>query len=169
MSVRRTLAAALAAGLLLTGCTDEPEPEFTPTETPSPSVTESETAAPEAQSPEEFIQEWFDLNTEMQNTGETDVFLSSSPGCKPCARLADQVEEFYDAGGFIRVKRQTVGNVDELGGGTFMVTVDAAPTTYKESSSAQPTRLGGGPNEYRIVLRKRGSEWSMVEYLDTPS
>ena len=59
MSVRCTLAAALAAGLLLAGCTDEPEPEFTPTETPSPSASESETAEPEAQGPEEFIEEWF--------------------------------------------------------------------------------------------------------------
>ncbi len=85
MSVRRTLAAGLAAGLLLAGCTDEPEPEFTPTESPSPSpsASESETAEPEAQSPEEFIEEWFDLNLEMQNTGDTRPFLNASRGCVP--------------------------------------------------------------------------------------
>ncbi len=65
MGVRRTLAALVGAALLLAGCTDEPTPRFDPT--PSPSPTESETTAePEAQSPEEFIREWVDLDREMQ-------------------------------------------------------------------------------------------------------
>ena len=169
MSVRRTVAALAVAALLLAGCSDDPEPRFDPP-SESPSPTESETTAePEAQTPEEFIREWFELNTEMQNSGETDAFLEASPNCKPCRDLADQVEQFYNAGGFIRVGGQDVTTVDALAGSEYSVTVDAAPTEYKESASAKVAMLPGGPNEYRMFLRRNGGSWVMTQYLDTPS
>jgi hypothetical protein len=169
MSVRRTLAATLVAGVLLAGCSDDPEPTFEPPASPSPSESESSSAKPEAQSPEEFIREWFALNTEMQNSGETEAFLAVSLQCDPCSKLAKQVEEIYGAGGSIRLRGQSVERVRRIGSGEFSVVVNAAPTVYTESESAPETRLPGGPNEYRMFLRKRDGAWMISDYLDTPS
>ncbi len=101
MSVRRTLTALLGAALLLAGCSDDPEPRVTPTASPSPS--ESETSAePTPQSPEEFIREWFELDTEMQNTGRDETFPWRCPDCEPCDELADQSGALLRAaGGYI--------------------------------------------------------------------
>ncbi len=103
MSVRRTVAALLGAALLLAGCSDDPEPRFQPTDSPSPTESES-SAEPEAQTPEEFIREWFELNTEMQNTGETEAFLETSARLQSLQQTwLDEWSEFYADGGFIRI------------------------------------------------------------------
>jgi hypothetical protein len=168
MSVRRTAAALLTAGLLLAGCSDDPEPRFEPTETPSPTETSS-AAEPEAQSPEEFIREWFELNTEMQNTGETEAFLAVSRGCKTCEQLASRVEGIYGSGGEVAIAFQRVRSVDARGRDEFSVDVEAAPTTVRETSDSTVKRLKGGPNEFIMRITPDGNAWRMVDYMDTPS
>ena len=65
------LALAVAGALLLTGCSDDPEP--TPkipdptSSSPSPTATESETV--EAESPEDFIRRWAAVEAEMVPAG----------------------------------------------------------------------------------------------------
>jgi hypothetical protein len=168
MLVRRTTAAVLAAGLLLAGCSDDPEPRFEPTESPSPTETSS-SAAPEAQSPEEFIREWFELNTEMQNTGETEAFLALSRGCKTCKELASRIEGIYAAGGNVAIAYQKVQSVDARGGEEFSVMVNAAPTVFSETADSPEDRLKGGPNEFIMRITRDGKAWRMIDYLDTPS
>jgi hypothetical protein len=165
MSVRRTAAALLTAGLLLTGCSDDPEPRFEPTETPSPTES-SATAEPQAQSPEEFIREWFEAGTDMQNSGETEAFLSLSNDCDACERFAADVERVYEAGGFIRIKSETVKQVEPVGGDAFEVTVVASPTTFREASGSKPGSFPGGPNTYRIAIVERAGEWRVADYQD---
>jgi hypothetical protein len=169
MSVRRSLALALVAALVLAGCQDEPEPRFDP---PSESSSPSDPATsdePEAQTAEEFIEEWFRVNTHMQNTGDAEAFLGISPACRPCRDLADQVTGFYRAGGFIRIEFQDVISIRRLSDTEFLANVDAATTRYKRSASDKAQTLPGGPNEYRIKLGRVRGTWEMREFMDTPS
>jgi hypothetical protein len=165
MSVRRTAAALLTAGLLLAGCSDDPEPRFEPTETPSPTETSS-AAEPEAQSPEEFIRDWFEAGTDMQNSGETGTFLSLSDGCDACERFAADVEGVYKAGGFIRIKSEVVRRVEPVGGDAFEVTVVASPTTFRETAGSKPGSFPGGPNTYRVTVVERAGQWRVADYQD---
>jgi hypothetical protein len=169
MSVRRTLAAALAAGVLLAGCSDDPEPTFEPPASPSPSESETSSAEPEAQSPEEFIREWFELNTEMQNSGETDEFLRVSRGCRPCSGLAKRVKRIYGDGGFIEIASQDVVEMD-LGSRSstikqFDVVVQTAPTRYRESEGADLANYDGGRATYQLTIIREGDTWRMDNVL----
>ena len=107
MSVRRSaapaLVAVLVAVLVLAGCQDEPEPRFEPTPSDSSSPTDPETSEePQAQTAEEFIDEWFDLAVEIQNTGDSEPLLEVSEGCRPCKSLITSVEAIYADGGSVR-------------------------------------------------------------------
>ena len=165
MSVRRTVAALLGAALLLAGCSDDPEPRFQPTDSPSPS--ESATSAePEAQTPEEFIREWFSVGTDMQNTGETEAFLALSSNCQPCDAFAEEVADVYATGGYIRIKSERVVDVRRLGSGAFIVTVKASPTEFRESANAKLDSFPGGLNEYQVDLAPTGDGWLISDYLD---
>lgn len=169
MSVRRTVAALLGAALLLAGCSDDPEPRFQPTNSPSPS--ESATSAdPEAQTPEEFIREWFELNTEMQNSGETEAFLAVSRNCKPCRGLASRVAGIYQAGGSVRLDRQDVTAVKPVSSAAsleqFDVTIKASPTLVRETRGSEIQRMPGGPNVYRVTLVQNETLWTMQNLLD---
>lgn len=164
MSVRRTAAAVLAAGLLLVGCSDDPEPRFEPTESPSPTESSS-SAAPEAQSPEDFIREWFELNTEMQNTGETKAFLAMSKPCGRCKDMATQVETIYRDGGSIKIDSQEVLSVKAGARSTnlkqFEVTVVASPTQLVEASGQKTQVLPGGRSTYEVTVLRKGDSWAM--------
>jgi hypothetical protein len=169
MSVRRTLAAALAAGVLLAGCSDDPEPTFEPPASPSPSESESSSAEPEAQSPEEFIREWFALAVAMQNTGNTSDFLKLASGCDGCQNLADRVEEIYAAGGKVRIKEMEVRSVKKLPGRAYSVVVRASATKVQPKVGGETQTLAANTNEYRMFIRQDGTSWTMTDYFDTPS
>jgi hypothetical protein len=168
MSVRRSIVLGFAVAVLLAGCQGTPEPKVEPTASESSSEADP-SEQPEPQTAEEFIDEWFAVNTAMQNSGETDEFRAMSPHCRPCNRLADQVTGFYDAGGFVRIKDQEVQNVKALSRTEFLVTVDAAPTEYRESADAELERLGGGPTEYRMILKRAEEGWVVAHYYDSTS
>lgn len=172
MSVRRSAALLLVAPLLLAGCQDEPEPQFEPTPTESSSPTDPESSEqPVAQTAEEFIDEWFRLGTEMQNTGETAPFRSVSRGCEPCDSFADDVERVYAAGGFIRIDAERVIYTELLPGRPgnrpeYLVRVRSTPTTYKEGESSEQGSFPGGVNTYELTLALRSGEWVTANYLD---
>jgi hypothetical protein len=163
MSVRRHAAALLAAALLLAACSDDPEPRFAPTEAPSPTESSSSTA-PEAQSPEEFIREWVELDNQMTASGETDEFRAASVGCDPCNEYADQVEQIYGAGGFIRTDGRTVTSVEKAElRGAYELRIESSPTKYKERAGGSVKSLPGGEATLRLVLRKRDGEWIVAD------
>ena len=165
MSARRTIAALVGAALLLFGCTDDPEPRFEPTTSPSPSGSET-SAEPEAQTPEEFIREWFRVGTAMQNTGDTAAFRSLSDDCQPCETFADDVEEVYKAGGYISIESERLLDVKQLGSGDYVVKVRSSPTEFRESSDAQVDSFPGGVNTYQVTLAERNGSWMLSDYLD---
>lgn len=165
MSVRRHAAALLAAALLLAGCSDDPEPRFQPTETPSPTESSS-TAEPEAQSPEEFVREWFELSFQMQNSGETEAFRAASKDCATCNDIADRVDDIYGAGGMIRLASQEILKM-ELGARSrtikqYEVHVLTSPTLYREAEGTKPERYEGGRTSYTVTVAMNSAEqWQM--------
>jgi hypothetical protein len=174
----RLLAAAVTAGLALSACSDDPEPILTPTptETPTtttPSPTESESAEPE--DPKEFIRRWVDLNTELQNTGETKDFLAASTkNCEPCHAIADRMTTIYSTGGFVRTDGWTVMSIRALNPGAtkhaeFFVRLDSAPTEYRETADGPVESFPGGESLYRFVLTLRGDQWMVSDYIQRAS
>jgi hypothetical protein len=164
MSVRRTLAATLAAGVLLAGCSDDPEPTFEPPASPSPSESESSSAEPEAQSPEEFIREWVMLDNAMTVSGETEEFRAASKGCDACESYADQVEGIYEEGGFIRTRGRTVVDVRPAQGrNAYELEIESAPTKYREMEGGPLRKLEGGAATFRLVLGKRNDQWVVID------
>ncbi|GAA1476883.1 hypothetical protein GCM10009623_13290 [Nocardioides aestuarii] len=163
MSVRRTAAAVLAAGLLLAGCSDDPEPQFEPTESPAPTESSS-SAAPEAQSPEEFIREWVALDNEMTKSGDTAAFRAASVGCDPCNSYADRIEDIYASGGFVNTDGRQVMSVKKAElRGAYELKVDSSPTKYRERAGGKIKSLPGGDLTFRLVLRKRQGDWIVAD------
>jgi hypothetical protein len=167
MSVRRTAALALVAALVLAGCQEEPEPRFEPTPSDSSPPTDPETDEPAAQTAEEFIQEWVDLQREMQNSGETEAFLAASEECHACIELAELVAGYYEAGGYVETRGWTLTTLirhSETGPTLeFEARIKSAPTVYLEQSGGTVERLPAGKGRERFVVRRSDRGWQMVE------
>ena len=172
MHVRRALALTLAVPLLMAGCSEDPEPEPKmpdPTPTSSaPSPTESETA--EAESPEEFIRRWASAEAEMENTGDTTEYREMSVGCRACTDLADLVEKWYAAGGFIKWGGWKILAIEvrDDSAAEYVVRVRSSPTKYKESAKGPVQTFDGGPGAHLLRLRSRGESWVVTRKAEVP-
>jgi hypothetical protein len=174
MRVRRHLAAAVLAPLLLLAACgeDDPEPQIPePSATPMPTATESSTAAQE--SPEEFIRRWAAAETKMQNTGAVADYLALSTGCKPCKEIADLIAGFYEAGGWVKWAGWDIKGVERQGGAdarpTFSVSVVSAPTKYRETKGGPIKSLEGGPTRHLVTLSRRGASWVAIDTSEAAS
>ena len=163
-------AAVLLAAPALAGCTgDDPQPKISPSPTASSPASPSPTstsATPEAETPEAFIRRWAELETEMQNTGDTSAYRAVTRGCDACGRAADLVDQYYAAGGFIEFgghSLSAIERVESAGGAVFTVRDRTEPTKYKESADAPTKTFEGGVNRLQFTLRKVGPSWNVVE------
>lgn len=173
--VMGTLSACVLA-LALAGCGDDPEPNIAdPTsEAPtSPSISEPVTEPPTSSTPpepesetaQEFIRRWAEVEQKMQNSGDTAAYRALSDNCIGCDSLAATVEQYYGAGGSItwggwritRIRRFDPSQIE------YQVSVDSAPTRYREVSGGPLKRLTGGPAEWVIELRKEGQSWVVTD------
>ncbi|WP_139306454.1 hypothetical protein [Nocardioides exalbidus] len=167
MHVRRALALALVAPLLLAGCSDDPEPKpkmpETSTSTPTDEPTETET--PEAESAEEFIRRWVKAGDEMQVTGDTAEYDAMTPKCSPCQAFVDNVSEVYAAGGSAEFAGSTIVSIKQLGKTppTFNLTKDLPDTVISRPGEA-PETLPGGRTTLRVTLGKASGNWVVTHF-----
>jgi hypothetical protein len=167
MSVRHSAALALVAALVLAGCQDEPEPRFEPTPSDSSSPTDPETDQPEAQTAEEFIREWVELQRDMQNTGKTAEFLAASPGCRSCAATAQLVEGYYASGGFVRTEGRRILDIEAVAvNRVYDVRVESAPTEYRERRGGRLQEFPGGVTTYRVTLKQVAGAWGLTDEVE---
>jgi hypothetical protein len=169
MGVRRTLAGALAAPLLLLAAcggddTSVADPPISPGSTSS-----SPGVPPQRESPEHFIRRWVKQDTRMQNTGETTAFRAMSSGCSGCTAVADRVDSIYAAGGSVKtegwsLKRQ-YESVRHGKTRTIELVVDSAPTTYTPSQGASPKHLDGGREHFQVHLKPTAASWVVTQFV----
>jgi len=166
--VKRFLAALTCCGLLaLSSCSDDSSSSADPP-SPTPTSTSTERSpTQEVETPEEFVRRWVEVSNEMQNTGETKAYRSISRGCRPCTAVADQVERYFEAGGYVKtggwsitsVKLSKPGSKGRL---TATVEVDSAPTEYKESADADAQTLEGGSVIELMTIEPLGESWVLT-------
>lgn len=168
MGVRRTLAAALAAPLLLLaacggGDTSIADPPISPDPT-----TSSPTQQPHRETPEHFIRRFYAAEKTMENTGKTDAYRTLVKGCKSCVSLTKEVERFYTDGGYVKWGGLRIESIrpypSQDGGRTFKVEGIAKSTTYKTSGSASPSQLDGGPTTELVTLSKSDTSWLVSNF-----
>lgn len=165
MHVRRALALTAVVPLLLAGCSDDPEPQPKMPDPPpssSPTPTTSETV--EAESAEEFIRRWVEIDRRMQNSGDIAEYSEVSAKCKTCMSVANRVQRIFAAGGYVETDGLQITQVMDRSSSQqpiFDVTVRSAPTRLKESASAEVENLPGGSVTYRMRLSST-APWQLV-------
>ncbi|WP_181309488.1 hypothetical protein [Nocardioides campestrisoli] len=176
MSVRRPRTAARASlallasvALSLGGCgQDAPEPKVAD---PTPvSQTPSETASTttDGETPEAFIQRWMNASTDMQNSGDATEYRSITRSCDPCSKLADKIEAYYAAGGYVQFGGTEVLQTRELADLVFKVVVKDKPTKYKSSADAAVANFAGGRNSYEVTLTRDADGYLLDDFWVLP-
>lgn len=101
----------------------------------------------------------------METSGDTTLYRAVSDGCEGCDNLADTVERYYAAGGYIEWNGWEVLSVRPQRGrdDSFVMTVESTPTEYKESAGGPIKRLSGGQSQYVFELREEGASWVVLD------
>jgi len=174
--LKRLIAALASCGVLsLSACSGDSSSSADP---PSPSPTASSSSSEPSptetgptETPEEFIRRWVDLDTEMQNTGETAAFEATCPRSGSCRRLIRLVRSYYDAGGYIKTGTWHVVRAKVVGGTEVKlqlnVTIKSTPTAYKTSADSPVQRLTGGVSDNQFYMRWAQSRWVIQEWTQT--
>lgn len=168
MHVRRLLALALAASVLLAGCSDkaEPTPKMPePTTSSSPEPTESQT--PEAESPEDFIRRWVQVGDEMQVTGKTERYRAiTHSSCKACRTFEKAVRDVYASGGSIEFAGTKVDRIvrREKAPPTFALTKTLPKTVIRRGGAADAETLPAGTTTLLVILDGDSGDWSVKYY-----
>lgn len=160
----------LLVPLLLAGCSSEPEPvvaDPTPAVTSSPTPVESSSAAA-PETAEAFIKRWLSASVDMQNAGDSSSYRAMAPVCKPCIDLADRVDSYYEAGGFIRFLGQEATEISAVpsGSGTtaLRVKIKTRATSYRVSADAPTSRIEGGDDVLEVVLERSSDDWTVKDF-----
>jgi hypothetical protein len=169
MRLRRTLAGALSAPLLLlAACGGDDTSVADPPVSPG-STSSSPTAPPQRETPEHFIRRWAAEDTKIQRTGKTSTFRAMSKGCAGCTKLANLVDRIYSHGGYVRTKGWRITKISRDRSNTFDLFVFASATTYSESSSGAVHHLPSGPAHFQLVLESAGTSWNVTSLLQIAS
>ena len=165
---RLLVALTCCVPLWVSGCSD-PAATSTPPPPPTTSTTLSPTSAAteHAETPEEFVLRWVEVNTEMQNSGNTKTFRRMSATCRPCLATADQVDAIYAAGGYVKTDGWTVNvarsSPSSRGSIELTIAVKSAPTEFKEHANAEVQTLTGGKFRVLMTLGPNGSSWIVTD------
>lgn len=187
--MKRLALAALAAALLLVGCSDDdsPEPKIAPTDTSSASATPTP-PAPTASGPveptmpaaaegddaaaaEAFVRHYWAMVNYAQATGDTEGLKDlGADSCAGCRGGWQGIDETYGAGGTIQggefqVTRLDVTEVTSHDGSAFAVEVSltAAPQVIKEPGT-RADKKDGGDYELNLIAVRRDGAWSIARW-----
>jgi hypothetical protein len=164
MGVRRILAGALTAPILLLSACSGDDSIADPPVSSAPTSGDS-TDPPKQESAEHFIRRWAAAEKYMENTGKVGTYSALSRGCGPCAKLASQVSGYYQAGGYVRWGGWQILSIKSYPGQPaplFAVHSNSRPTKYKRSASSQTEHFSGGDITYVLALKETGQGWTVT-------
>jgi hypothetical protein len=152
----------------LSGCSDASSSTAHPSD-PTPTVstgTAEPSPTPQAETPEEFVRRWVEVDRVMENSGKTDEYRQMSRRCRACAGLASQIEEIYATGGYVKTAGWTILSIKvsrpgRTGAVTAHMKINAAPTEYVEAAGAPVQRLEGGVQEQLVTLSSHDGVWNV--------
>ena len=168
----RPFALAIAALLLLSSCTDEPEP-IEPTIAPSVKQSATPPTIPESARKNtpagaaNFVRHWIDVSNYSARTGDTKQLRAlSERGCEGCNAYIKLYEATYAKGGYFRGGDRKIGEVDlEIGEDEVYVRGElrAAEGSYRTTKSAHERK--SNPEETSVVFAARfaSSRWRMTQ------
>ena len=103
-------------------------------------------------------------------TGDTTAYRAMTPGCVPCAKLADRIEGYYAAGGWVKAKPWRVVSIKLVRNGkrdqTYYVDTEIPPAVVRDSSEHSPIRLPSGRPLLAPRLKRDGAIWVMTDYVE---
>lgn len=178
--------AALCALLAMSGCTDDPEPNFadptsesspTPSsaapmsEPPSPEPTNpapSPTAPVDTLSPESTVRAWVDALNVLLSSGRSDEFRQlSTPPCDQCNQLLQAVRSTYQAGARTETEGWTIRQLRRTErfarDGRMAAEIAAAESVLIERDGTRTRTAPTAFNLEVILMQYRGS-WRVDEW-----
>lgn len=175
--MRRFVGSVLMVGLLVSGCSGDPEPRFeephesTPASDPS-SATSTPTDEPEPWQERSkagavaFAKHWVAVFNEAQQSGETASLRQlSTPRCKSCHGYAEQLDALYGGGGRLESNGWRVVLVSQPPGRLAEkpeVTLRIARSKQRVVTGAGDVqRYPGGKTTYLATLVWQASAWRM--------
>jgi hypothetical protein len=172
MVIQRS-AATLAALLVLSACSGDPEPKFEPEPTESVPGTSPAVETPEptptsvALDPEETVRAWVDAWSASLRSGDTsEVRAYLADPCDGCDGLIEPSETIHESGGVfaggewrvdkLNLEDQTAGSV------TVNVAVTIAAGSTANSAGAQPSEYPESRHIVKFGLRNESGNWRIT-------
>lgn len=176
MVVRRSVAALLLTGLLVSCSEDDPsssrhDPPAT-SATPTPTGSAAPTLPPEAKEDTEagakaFVEHWIATLNYAAATGETDALRAlATPGCKPCDDIADVIDDVYGGDGSIRSDGWVLRRVEDLDRRsrsdlTLQTVVDLSPQEIRRGDGTTERTPGASAAPLVFELLLRSGAWGV--------
>jgi hypothetical protein len=142
---------------------DAPPPRSSP---PACCSRVAATAEPQAQSPEEFVNQWVAVYNDFEDSGDASVFASLNAQCATCQDFITLVEEAYAKGGFVKSAGWKVESTEEFyrrpGAVGIRATVMVSPSRYKPDDAGEVTVGRGGEVVMEFDLVRRDGQWKLA-------
>lgn len=165
----RTFALAIAATLLLTSCTDDPEPiEPKPSISakPSPSAPglpkDATTDTPDAAIA--FAAHWIDTFNFAVNSGQLDAFAAlNEPGCKGCQSYEEEIVRLNNGSAEVRGFAWTGGKTSLNGKREVEVAIRSKEYEVRDSATDKWSRVRAAKYQLGLELRWSDGQWAVRE------
>jgi hypothetical protein len=168
MGVRRILAGALTAPLLLLSACSGDDSVADPPVSSAP-TSSATTQPPKRESAEHFIRRFYAAERQMENSGVTSQYERMVGSCRPCTALVKQVKDIYGAGGFIRWGGLTIDSISGTKAHSYTVSFTAKPTHFQETETGEIKSLPGGKSTDLLTLARSSDRWIVVARARTSS
>ena len=166
----RSFALTIAALVLLTGCTDDPEPIEPPA---SPRVSATQPAMPSkarentASGAATFVSYWVEVSNYASQTGNTrELTRISDEECEGCRSYIDLYEETYAAGGYFKGSEWRLSNVEVQPGASehlVFAHVNAPVGTFKTTGDSRVERGNQEDSDLVFGVSFSASEWRVTQ------
>ena len=168
----RSFALAIAALLLLSSCTDEPQP-IEPSASPSAKPTTTAPPLPESARKNtpagaaNFVKHWIEVSNYSAQTGDTKQLRTiSEPDCDGCNAYIELYEATYSKGGYFKGGDRRIGEVDmEIGKDEVYVRgeLHADEGSYRKTETAHERTSKPEVTPVVFATRFANTRWRMTQ------